>query len=43
MKTNKEKKQVFNVVNVESLFNALYTTGSAKLSDHFIKDSDGGE
>lgn len=40
MKQNKSNKEtaVFNRVDVFSLFNALYTTGETKLSDHFISE-----
>lgn len=33
-----DNKKVINRVNIESLFNSLYTTGRARLSDHFIDD-----
>lgn len=38
-----EKKNSFNRVNIESLFNALYTDGRARLSDHFINESEESE
>ncbi len=38
-----EKQNSFNRVNIESLFNALYTTGRARLSDHFINESEESE
>lgn len=33
-----DNKKVINRVNIESLFNSLYTNGRARLSDHFIND-----
>lgn len=38
-----DNKKVINRVNIESLFNSLYTTGRARLSDHFINDDDDGK
>lgn len=37
-KSNNNKNAGFNRVDVFGLFNALYTTGQAKLSDHFINE-----
>ena len=36
----KKKETVVKEVNVESLFNALHTNGTAKLSDHTVPSSD---
>ena len=37
---DKKKETVVKEVNVESLFNALHTNGTAKLSDHTVPSSD---
>ena len=37
-KSNNKQNAGFNRVDVFSLFNALYTTGQTKLSDHFINE-----
>ena len=39
-KDEKKKETVVKEVNVESLFNALHTNGTAKLSDHTVPSSD---
>ena len=39
-KDEKQKETVVKEVNVESLFNALHTNGTAKLSDHTVPSSD---
>ena len=39
-KDEKKKETVVKEVNVESLFNALHTNGTAKLSDHNVPSSD---
>lgn len=39
-KDEKKKETVVKEVNVESLFNALHTNGTARLSDHTVPSSD---
>lgn len=38
MEKKSNNNKVMNKVDVFSLFNALYTTGQTKLSDHFINE-----
>lgn len=38
MEKKSNNNKVMHKVDVFSLFNALYTTGETKLSDHFINE-----